>query len=40
LSNGEIITTATRKEAKIVLKEGGGGGTGYFEVVYTGDVQV
>jgi len=28
-----------RKEAKIVLKEGGGGGgTGTFDVIYTGEV--
>jgi len=26
MPNGEIMTTAIRKEAKIKLKEGGGGG--------------
>jgi len=38
LPNGEIMTTAIRKEVKIKLVEGGGGGgTGRFETIVRGE---
>ena len=38
MPNGEIMTTAIRKEAKIRFKEGGGGGgTGQFEIIHIGE---
>lgn len=41
LPNGEIMTTATKKEVRIVVADGtGGGGTGSFQVLSKGETQV
>jgi hypothetical protein len=41
LASGEIMTTSTRKDVKIVLKEGGGGGsTGSYETIVQGETKV
>lgn len=41
MPNGEIMTSATKRDVQIVLKEGGGGGgTGMFETVVRGESKV